>query len=232
MLLDQRERVHTVFALADQVDLLNALEQEGQLVARGLFVVDDDDVDGHFGCTLSIGKAANAGNSGRRKYARAGKHVRPEGVSYKILRGVRYDANGENPHPCRNARPRRRSHKSCAVRKYTKVRFLACGATKCWSREACARFARSSRIPGRSSCFRCCRTAAFCWCASIAMRRGNICGSLWPGASTPAKTYGMPQRASSSKKRAIERNVSACSWTSSLLRDFSKSACTFCWRKN
>src|SRR5258708_13535166 len=86
MLLDQRERVHAVLSLADQVDLLNALEQEGQLVARGLFVVDNDDVDGHFGCTLSIGKAANAGNSGSREYARASKHLRPEVVSYKILR--------------------------------------------------------------------------------------------------------------------------------------------------
>ena len=47
MLLDQRERVDAVLSLADQVDLLNALEQEGQLVARGLFVVDNDDVDGH-----------------------------------------------------------------------------------------------------------------------------------------------------------------------------------------
>src|SRR6266852_5476842 len=142
MFRDQRERVHAVLSLADEVDLLNALEQIGQLVARGLFVADNDDVDGHYGCTLSIGKAANAGNSGRREFARAGKHVRPEGVSYKILRGVRYDANGESPLSCRHARLRRQSHKSCAVKKYIKVRFLGCGATKCWSREACARFAR------------------------------------------------------------------------------------------
>src|SRR6266852_9163376 len=86
MFRDQRERIHAVLSLADQVDLLKALEQISQLVARGLFVVDNDDVDGHFGFTLSIGKAANAGNSGSREYARAGKHLRPEGVSYKILR--------------------------------------------------------------------------------------------------------------------------------------------------
>src|SRR6267142_2068059 len=63
MLLDERKRFHAVLALADHIHFLNAFQQESEFVARGLFVVDDDGVDGHWSGKLSIGKAADADNA-------------------------------------------------------------------------------------------------------------------------------------------------------------------------
>jgi len=45
--LDEVDGFDAVFALADDVDLRKALEQVIQLVAGGLFVVDNDGADGH-----------------------------------------------------------------------------------------------------------------------------------------------------------------------------------------
>jgi ADP-ribose pyrophosphatase len=45
--LDERNGFDAVFSLADQVDFGKALKQVGELFAGGLFVIDDNGVDGH-----------------------------------------------------------------------------------------------------------------------------------------------------------------------------------------
>ena len=45
--LDEVDRFETVFALADEGDFGEGFQEKGELLARGLFVVDDDGVDGH-----------------------------------------------------------------------------------------------------------------------------------------------------------------------------------------
>ena len=45
VLLDQRNGFHAVLSLPDHIDLGKAFQEEGQLVARGLFVIHDDGVD-------------------------------------------------------------------------------------------------------------------------------------------------------------------------------------------
>jgi len=47
VLLDQINSVETVFALGKEMDFGEGFEKEGELFAGGLFVVDDDGVDGH-----------------------------------------------------------------------------------------------------------------------------------------------------------------------------------------
>jgi fructose-specific component phosphotransferase system IIB-like protein len=66
MFLDEREGFDAVFALADEVDVGETLQQESQFVARRLFVVDDERVDRHGGST----------SSARKVYASA-YHVQP-----------------------------------------------------------------------------------------------------------------------------------------------------------
>ena len=44
---DEVDGFEAVFALADEGDFGESFEEEGEFFARGLFVVDDDGVDGH-----------------------------------------------------------------------------------------------------------------------------------------------------------------------------------------
>lgn len=49
MLFDKVDGFEAVLALREEIDLGEGFEEEGQLIASGLFVVDDDGVDGHGG---------------------------------------------------------------------------------------------------------------------------------------------------------------------------------------
>jgi len=49
MLFDEIDGFEAVFALGEKIDFGEGFEEEGQLFASGLFVVDDDGVDGHGG---------------------------------------------------------------------------------------------------------------------------------------------------------------------------------------
>ena len=46
---DEVDGFEAVFALADDGDFGEGFEEEGEFFACGLFVVDDDGVDGHWG---------------------------------------------------------------------------------------------------------------------------------------------------------------------------------------
>ncbi len=48
MFFDEVDGFEPVFALADEGDFGEGFEEEGQFFAGGLFVVDDDGVDGHW----------------------------------------------------------------------------------------------------------------------------------------------------------------------------------------
>jgi len=52
--LDEVDGVESVFALGQKIDFREAFEEEGQFLASGLFVVDDDGGDGHWRIGLSI----------------------------------------------------------------------------------------------------------------------------------------------------------------------------------
>src|SRR5713101_7960854 len=95
MLFDERERFHAVLALANHIHFLNAFQQKGEFVARGLFVVDDDGVDGHMGGKLSIGKAVYTGNSIRHELACATRF----GEACAMMRTER------NSHAAKQGRP-------------------------------------------------------------------------------------------------------------------------------
>ena len=86
MLFDEREGVDAVFALTDQVDLLKAFEQESQLVASGLFVVDDDYVDGHW-----LHFQYREGGAGRQFQSEAAGNL----GNYRSTQDVGYDADGD-----------------------------------------------------------------------------------------------------------------------------------------
>jgi hypothetical protein len=47
MLLDEVDGFEAVFALGEEIDFGEGFEEEGEFLASGLFVVDDDGVDGH-----------------------------------------------------------------------------------------------------------------------------------------------------------------------------------------
>ena len=47
MLANQTDGLQPIFALGDHVDVIDALEEEGEFVARELFVIDDDRRQGH-----------------------------------------------------------------------------------------------------------------------------------------------------------------------------------------
>lgn len=61
--LDEIDGVETVFALGEEMDFREAFEEEGELLASGLFVVDDNGVDGH-------GRAKCEYNAGRKDWPR------------------------------------------------------------------------------------------------------------------------------------------------------------------
>ena len=47
MLFDEIDGFEAVFALGEEINFWEGFQEEGQLFASGLFVVDDDGVDGH-----------------------------------------------------------------------------------------------------------------------------------------------------------------------------------------
>jgi len=54
MLLDEVDGFQAVFALAEEIDFREGLEEKGEFLASWFFVVDDDGVDGHGSAKLSI----------------------------------------------------------------------------------------------------------------------------------------------------------------------------------
>jgi hypothetical protein len=63
--LDEVNGFDAVFSLADEIYFGKTFEEESEFVAGGLFVVDDDGVDGHGGCDgFSIGGALGGRNCG------------------------------------------------------------------------------------------------------------------------------------------------------------------------
>ncbi len=56
MFFDEVDGVEAIFALAEEIDFGEGFEEEGEFFASGLFVVDDDGVDGHGGERLSIAR--------------------------------------------------------------------------------------------------------------------------------------------------------------------------------
>ena len=44
---DEIDGVETVFAVGEEIDFGKGFQEKGEFVAGGLFVVDDDGVDGH-----------------------------------------------------------------------------------------------------------------------------------------------------------------------------------------
>src|SRR2546426_9986996 len=53
MFLDEVDRFEAIFSLRDKIDFRERFEEERKLIPGGLFVVDDEDVDGH-GATNSV----------------------------------------------------------------------------------------------------------------------------------------------------------------------------------
>jgi hypothetical protein len=49
MFLDQSDGFDAIFSLTDEVNFGETLQQESELIASRLFVIDDDGVDGHVG---------------------------------------------------------------------------------------------------------------------------------------------------------------------------------------
>ena len=47
VLLDEVDGIEAVFALGEKMDFGEGFEEEGEFFAGGLFVVNDDGVDGH-----------------------------------------------------------------------------------------------------------------------------------------------------------------------------------------
>src|SRR5690348_3033680 len=65
VLLDQVHGFEAVLPLSDERDFWKRLQQVGELLARGLFVVDDERVDGHdsrSSCTASLVYAIGGGD--------------------------------------------------------------------------------------------------------------------------------------------------------------------------
>jgi hypothetical protein len=63
MLLDQSYGFHSIFSLSNEVDFWETLQKESELITRGLFVIDDNGVDGHVGNVTAANFEAQ--NSGR-----------------------------------------------------------------------------------------------------------------------------------------------------------------------
>ena len=49
MFLDEVDCFQAVFALAQEIDFREGFQEKGEFFASGLFVIDDDGVDGHWG---------------------------------------------------------------------------------------------------------------------------------------------------------------------------------------
>jgi hypothetical protein len=58
MLFDEIDGFEAVFALGEEINFGKGFEEEGQLFASGLFVVDDDGVDGHGGDQVEYRRGA------------------------------------------------------------------------------------------------------------------------------------------------------------------------------
>ena len=63
VLLDQSDGLQAILSLRDHVDVGKALQQKGELVPRGAFVVDDDGVDGHGRLLREVYRNGAAGTS-------------------------------------------------------------------------------------------------------------------------------------------------------------------------
>jgi len=74
--LDEVNGVEAIFALSEEIDFREGFKEEGEFVAGGLFVVDDDGVDGHEKNTLSI---ASEEESGERPFEAQGKPFQAQG---------------------------------------------------------------------------------------------------------------------------------------------------------
>jgi len=66
VLLNEGDGIKAVFALGEEIDFRESLEKEGEFFAGGLFVVDDNGVDGHLERQLEY-------SAGRKEVASPGE---------------------------------------------------------------------------------------------------------------------------------------------------------------
>lgn len=85
MLFDQRDSLHTILTLTDDIDFGEAFQQKGELIAGGLFVVHDDGVDGHesskAALTLELKNGKNGSMSGAVSIGVARRGVQLRGIA-------------------------------------------------------------------------------------------------------------------------------------------------------